>query len=107
MNRLPDFIAELQYKTSAEGGRKTPAFSGYRPQVKFGFNEMQTSGQQKFIDKDTVFPGDRVRAEITLITTSHLKNSLNIGYDFDFKKGSRIIGTGKIVEIVNVDLISQ
>jgi translation elongation factor EF-Tu-like GTPase len=50
----PDFIALLKYRTSADGGRQTPAFSGYRPTIKFDFAEMQTSGQQTFIDKETV-----------------------------------------------------
>jgi hypothetical protein len=49
-----DFIAELKYLTTEEGGRKTPVHSGYRPQVKFCFTEMQTSGQQTFIDKEIV-----------------------------------------------------
>ena len=46
--------------TTEQGGRKTPAFSSYRPQVKFDFTEMQKSGQQTFIDKETVYPGDKV-----------------------------------------------
>lgn len=64
----PDFIAELKYKTTEDGGRKTPAFSGYRPQVKFPFSEMQTSGQQKFIDKKSVNPGDTVNAEVSILS---------------------------------------
>lgn len=51
-----DFIAILYYKATNEGGRKTPVQYGYRPQVKFDFDEMQTSGQQTFIDKDIVYP---------------------------------------------------
>jgi translation elongation factor EF-Tu-like GTPase len=46
-----DFIATLTYRTTEQGGRKTAAVSGYRPQVKFDFAEMQTSGQQTFIDR--------------------------------------------------------
>ncbi len=37
-----DFIAQLQYRTIEDGGRKMPAYSGYRPQIKFDFEEMQT-----------------------------------------------------------------
>jgi translation elongation factor EF-Tu-like GTPase len=65
-----DFVAILKYRTIEQGGRKTQVFnSGYRPQIKFSFTEMQTSGQQKFLDKDVVFPGDTVTAEIQLIVT--------------------------------------
>jgi hypothetical protein len=39
MNKSPDFIAELKYRITEEGGRKTPVFkTGYRPQVKFPFS---------------------------------------------------------------------
>jgi translation elongation factor EF-Tu-like GTPase len=55
--RSPDFVATLIYRTTEEGGRRTPAKSGYRPQVKFDFVEMQTSGQQVFMDKEWVYPG--------------------------------------------------
>lgn len=103
----PDFIARLQYYTSEQGGRKTPAGSGYRPQVKFDFTEMQTSGQQTFLDKDIVYPGDTVTAEIAVISPDFFKNKLSVGQRFDFREGSRIIGTGEIIEITNKALIAD
>ena len=71
--KLPDFTAKLYYKRTEEGGRKTAAKSGYRPQIKFAFSEMQTSGQQVFIDKEIVYPGESVIAEITIISPHFLK----------------------------------
>jgi len=106
MVKSPDFIAELYYRTTEEGGRKTPVFAtGYRPQVKFPFIEMQTSGQQTFLNKDIVYPGETVIAEIAIISPQFFFNKLNIGSEFDFREGSRIIGTGKIIEILNQDLL--
>ncbi len=96
-----DFIAELQYLTSEQGGRKTPAISGYRPQVKFDFTEMQTSGQQTFIDKETVYPGDKVDAKIKILSPDYFANSLTEGMNFEFREGARVIGTGQIKYIVN------
>jgi hypothetical protein len=96
-----DFVAELKYLTAEEGGRKTPAFSGYRPQVKFDFDEMQTSGQQTFLTKDTVYPGDTVEAAIRIISVEHFENKLTEGMPFEFREGSRVIGTGKIIDILN------
>jgi hypothetical protein len=34
---------------------------------------MQTSGQQTFLDKDIVYPGDTVTAEIAIIATDFSK----------------------------------
>ncbi len=99
-----DFIADLKYLTAEEGGRQTPAFSGYRPQVKFDFDEMQISGQQTFLNKDTVYPGDTVEAAFRIISVEHFENTLAEGMQFEFREGSRVIGTGKITDILNYKL---
>ena len=96
-----DFIAELQYLTLEQGGRKTPANSGYRPQVKFDFSEMQTSGQQTFIDKETVFPGEKVNAKIKILSPDYFAYCLTEGMNFEFREGAKVIGTGQIKYIVN------
>lgn len=96
-----DFIAKLSYRTTNEGGRQTPAISGYRPQVKFEFTEMQTSGQQTFIDKDTVFPGDTVDAKIKILSPDYFAGCLTEGMQFEFREGATVIGTGEIKYIVN------
>ncbi len=100
----PSFIAELKYKTTAEGGRMTAAVSGYRPAIKFPFDKILTSGKQVFLDKKNVDPRDTVRAEITILATSYFKNRLYEGLDFVFTEGERIIGTVVIKEIINKDL---
>lgn len=99
-----DFIAELQYLTTEQGGRKTPAKSGYRPQVKFDFNEMQTSGQQTFINKELVNPGENVKAKIKILSPNYFAHTLTEGMEFEFREGPTIIGTGKIEYIVNEKL---
>ncbi len=97
-----DFIADLQYLKTEQGGRKTPVFAtGYRPQIKFDFDDMQTSGQQTFLNKDIVYPGETVEASIKIISVKHFENTLTEGMIFEFREGSRIIGTGKITDILN------
>ena len=96
-----DFIAKLKYRTTEEGGRQTPAKSGYRPQVKFDFTEMQTSGQQTFIDKEIVFPGETVEAKIKVLSPNYFAGCLTKGMKFEFREGATIIGTGEIKYIVN------
>lgn len=96
-----DFIAELQYLTTAQGGRKTPACSGYRPQVKFDFTEMQTSGYQTFIGQETAYPGDKVDAKIKILSPNYFADCLTEGMTFEFREGATIIGTGRIKHIIN------
>lgn len=99
-----DFTATLKYYTIEEGGRRTPAKSGYRPQVKFDFEEAQTSGQQVFVDKDIVYPGDTVNAEISMASPMIFKGRLSCGIAFEFLEGAKVIGTGQIIEIINPEL---
>lgn len=100
-NSGADFIATLRYKTAEQGGRKTAAKTGYRPQVKFDFDEMQTSGQQTFIDRELVFPGDTVEAEIKILSVEHFANRLTEKIQFEFREGATVIGTGIIKRIIN------
>lgn len=82
-----DFIAELTYVTTAAGGRKTPPLPGYRPQIKFDFSELQTSGQQTFLNKDIVYPGDTVEAAIKIVAVAFFANCLTEGMVFECREG--------------------
>lgn len=96
-----DFIAKLKYLTEEEGGRNYPVKSGYRPHINFDFSEIQTSGQQIFIDKETVFPGDTVNAKIKILSPDCFAGCLSEGIRFEFREGPRVVGTGEIKYIVN------
>ncbi|WP_100616419.1 EF-Tu C-terminal domain-related protein [Confluentibacter citreus] len=103
-SRKADFIAELKYRTTEEGGRTTNAKSGYRPTIKFDFSDIQTSGSQRFMNRNFAIPGQTVVAEIRVASTDFLKNKLEEGTAFDFREGSRIIGFGKVIKVVNQNL---
>ena len=97
----PDFIAILKFTTAKKGGRKTAAHSGYRPDIKFPFDKMLTCGFQTFINQEKVFPGESVKAEIKINPTEYFKGQLFEDLEFDFREGQNIIGTGKILKIIN------
>ena len=102
-----DFIAHLKYNTFDEGGRSTPAKSGYRPQIKFNFEICTTSGRQIFIGREWVCPGETVDAEITILSPQMFEHKLFEGLEFIFIEGSKLIGTGKILKIKNEILIKK
>ena len=100
-----DFIAELEFLTSEQGGRKTPAHSNYRPHIEFdNYPEYLTSGNQTYIDKEIVEPEEKVKAEIAILGTEYFSKRLYENLEFKFCEGSRIIGYGKIIKIINPDL---
>ncbi|PZR22991.1 MAG: hypothetical protein DI539_04215 [Flavobacterium psychrophilum] len=100
----PDFIATLYYRTTEEKGRATAAKSGYRPTVKFPFDKMMTTGIQTFVGKELVYPGESIDAIISILSFEHFYNRLDVGMEFIFAEGQRIIGTGVIKEILNQNL---
>ena len=96
-----DFIAELTYLSTEQGGRKTPANSGYRPDIKFDFSEMKTCGIQTFIEKNIVLPGETINAKIKIIASNYFANLLTEGMKFEFMEGPILIGIGEIKNIIN------
>ena len=105
--QFPDFIAEIKYLSTDEGGRSTPIKSGYRPHIKFPFSKMMTSAQQKFINQDIVNPGETVNAEIMILSPNFFKHMLKVGMEFKVGEGSKIVANGKLIKILNSDLIKS
>lgn len=99
-----DFVAEVIYLTTVEGGRHGYAASGYRPHVKFAFSDYLTSGQQTFLDREIVYPGEKVTAAIKILSVDFFRQSLLEGMTFEVCEGPRIVGTGKIIQVVNETL---
>lgn len=93
------FTALLTFVSSKDGGLSTPASSGYRPFLKFPFEQRLFTGIQKFSGTDLVFPGDTVNAEITLPDNNSFKGKLYEGLDFEFFEGDRLIGYGVVTDI--------
>jgi len=103
-----DFLAELDFYSTIEGGRCSIAYSGYRPHVKFDDIDFYTSGEQSYVTKTVVSPGEKgVMTRIHLLTKEPFLKKLYVGKKFTFGEGQRIVGTGEIVEIYNQDLIQS
>lgn len=99
MKSVSHFTALLTFVSSNDGGLATPASSGYRPFLKFPFEQRFFTGIQKFSGTDLVFPGDTVNAEITLPDLSGLIGKLYEGLDFEFFEGDRLIGYGVVTGV--------
>ena len=103
-NSNSDFIAKLFFLKTNEGGRKTYVKSDYRPQIIFNFDDFSTSGRQKYLNMEYVFPGDIVNAEIDLLSSDYFNGKLKENMGFKFYEGPNLIGTGKIIHIINQKL---
>jgi translation elongation factor EF-Tu-like GTPase len=99
-----DFVARLSYLSAEEGGRTGPARSGYHPQVKFPFSEMQTSTVQVFREREWAYPGDVVIAEMQMVGRDYFAGRLEVGMRFEVREGTRVTALGEILEIRNESL---
>ncbi len=100
-NSKCDFIAQINFKRENEGGRKNYVKSNYRSQLVFNFDDYQTFARQIYIGTEFAFPGDLVNAEIDLLSQDYFQGKLNIGMGFKLYEGLQLIGTGKIIKIIN------
>ncbi|MDB9540482.1 elongation factor Tu [Anabaenopsis tanganyikae CS-531] len=94
------FEGEVYVLTEKEGGRKTPFFSGYRPQ--FYVRTTDVTGTIKSFTSDDgseaemVMPGDRIKMTVELINPIAIEQ----GMRFAIREGGRTIGAGVVSKIL-------
>lgn len=95
-----EFEGEVYVLTEKEGGRKTPFFSGYRPQ--FYVRTTDVTGTIKSFTADDgsaaemVMPGDRIKMNVELINAIAIEQ----GMRFAIREGGRTIGAGVVSKII-------
>ena len=90
------FKAEVYVLKGEEGGRKTPFFSGYRPQ--FYFRTTDVTGAVTLDENiEMVMPGDNATFNVELITPI----AMDEGLRFAIREGSRTVGAGVVTEILD------
>lgn len=86
--------AEVYALTTAEGGRKTPFASGYRPQFYFGgIGVTGTLALEE--DAGAVRPGERATVGFEL----HRPLGLQVGMRFALREGGRTVGAGRVLRL--------
>ena len=94
------FESEVYVLTNDEGGRKTPFFTGYRPQFYVRTTDV-TGAITDFTADDgsaveMVLPGDRIKMTAELIYPVAIEE----GMRFAIREGGRTIGAGVVSKIV-------
>jgi len=89
-----NFHAQVYVLSKKEGGRHTPFFSNYRPQL-FCRTADITGCVQLPEDIKMVMPGDHVEMNISLIAPI----ALNKGLNFAIREGGKTVGAGVVLEV--------
>lgn len=94
------FESEVYVLTADEGGRKTPFFTGYRPQFYVRTTDVTGAITQFTTDDggsvEMVLPGDRIKMTVELIYPVAIED----GMRFAIREGGRTIGAGVVSKIV-------
>ena len=89
------FEGEIYVLSKDEGGRKTPFFSGYRPQ--FYFRTTDVTGAVNLLGgAEMCMPGDNVKLEVELGKPI----AMDEGSRFAIREGGRTVGSGVITKII-------
>ena len=98
--RQPDIEAEVTFLSTADGGRSTPARSGYRPNH-LVLPDYLTSGHHEYMGKEEVLPGEAAITEIWFLSPEQYPRSMHVGKVIRVQEGSRLIGHAKVLKIYN------
>lgn len=106
MNVEPDIRALVTLRPTADGGRRAPAYSGYRPihKVEEGVN---AEGLHTYLDDGFILPGASSPTLITFLAPEHYPNCLWVGKALTVQEGSRVIGHAEVLEIYNDLLLDK
>jgi len=90
-----EFKAEILLLKKEEGGRHTPVFNGYRPQVFIRTTDV--TGEVNLPEgMEMIMPGDNANVVIKLIKTV----AIQPGQKFALREGGLTVGAGTITEII-------
>ncbi|MEC5112572.1 elongation factor Tu, partial [Xanthomonas oryzae] len=90
-----EFEAEVYVLSKDEGGRHTPFFKGYRPQLYFRTTDI-TGAIDLPEGVEMVMPGDNVKMTVTLINPV----AMDEGLRFAIREGGRTVGAGVVSKII-------
>ncbi len=90
-----EFEGEVYILTKEEGGRHTPFFSGYKPQLYIRTSDI--TGEVTLPEgTEMVMPGDTANLKIKLIAPAALEEKQR----FAIREGGRTVGAGVVIKII-------
>jgi elongation factor Tu len=90
-----EFEAEVLLLKKEEGGRHTPIFTGYRPQVFVGTTDV-TGDISLAEGTEMIMPGDNAKVNVKLIKPIAMEE----GQRFAIREGGLTVGAGAITKII-------
>jgi translation elongation factor EF-Tu-like GTPase len=102
MRNVDDFRATIFFVPTDAGGRSTPVFSGYRPPLFFPSDPAYEHDAVITLEgRDRVSPGEEsvVRIRFLAPDCPH-QHLLKPDAPFEVREGARVVGRGKILQVL-------
>src|SRR4029077_13536379 len=96
-----DIEAESTFLKTEEGGRKSPAFSGYRPQFYYDGHDWDVV--QEYVGVAEVYLGQTVTVQLAFLSPQCHVGKLFPGKEFLVREGQRVVGRGKVTKILSLE----
>jgi translation elongation factor EF-Tu-like GTPase len=103
-HRPPDLEADISFLATSDGGRRSAAHSGYRPDHNFGVRGTLNGAAHEYVGQNSVEPGETARANLWLLAPECQQGRLQEGFAFTVQEGPRVVGNGVIRKVLNASL---
>lgn len=96
------FLPDIEVLFNFNGFRKRPFYDGYRPShlICEGF---VASGIHHYFGKKMINPNEKIFGTITFLKTDDFPK-LFLGETIEIREGEHIVGTAKVLKILNSEL---
>lgn len=93
------FNALITLLPTALGGRRSAAFTGYRPNINFN-TEQHFCSEIHLSDTESLAPGESAVAKIVMLPARHIRRNIGVSDAFKITEGTRVVGMGVIQEVL-------
>ena len=100
-----DVEGDVTYLPNEAGGRKSPAFQGYRPQ--FHYSGQDWDAVQHYPDTEHAAPGETVRVIFSFLSADAHDGKIHPGMMFLIREGSRTVEYGKVTKIIDLAISAK
>jgi translation elongation factor EF-Tu-like GTPase len=101
--RPPDIEADIRFVSTENGGRRSAAMSGYRPNHDFGVGKKMDASHE-YVGRESVAPGETARTNMWLLAPLCEEISLHAGMKFTVREGMQVVGHGIVTRIISKPL---
>jgi translation elongation factor EF-Tu-like GTPase len=98
----PHIKARLTHLPTESGDRKSPIFSGYRPQ--FRYLGQGNDVTVDLLSHESLFPGRTAEVNLTFIRPEFQLRRIAINTVFELAEGRRPVARGTIIEVLQPEL---